>query len=1043
MGQWSWPWCAALATCAVLLVLTGATSTANGAGGTVPRTSVAGTAEALAAVAPSSPHLLSPGSPPYPQTNVCLPTGDEVAPQNGSCSTSGIDGGFLSDSAVFVPLLGEFYVGGHNYSDNSQDVYAVQESTGKVVAISDPFGAFSSNLGGYEVWLAWDPAAKEVLAVSWFFDHLVAINVTTNQVVSSYALNATYGPSGLVVDPVNGEIFVLGTGASDNGVQVLASPTGPSLANCTLGGNGLPGSGVFDPSDGEAYVLGGYSNVEALSASTRSVVGNYSIGGDPSSIALDGSNGELFVANALSDALDVIDTASGTYLPSVELPFEPNQVGYDPVNGLVYLPTFSLGSDGKILHELEVVNASTFASSSISLTSGSPSAMDFDPTTGWAGVAMSDPGELLLVAPHSPALTSLTLGDQSEGGSPLVGDMDVYLWATPSCGGRACEPGTSYLWSVREGQASLNDTQNSTGGGNVEVALGNETGPVQIDVTADLYGAVVAGSLSLPVVSLNFTGPPEATSALEGTEATVGAELSWAFFAALLVVGLLALVLRSKGRAAGGWFSLLPFFCILLALSLATTTLANAQAWGWVPPECQDCVVGTLPLSPTTSEVFGSALDPSNGYLFLVASDCPSCTVEVVNASSGQYAGTVDLSNRMWGIAYDPRTGDVYGPNFTAISESGSTDSLVAIDGASLQVTGYVGLPPLRGLDIYYGPFYDPLTGMIGVEDATGNLTLVDPTDGVIQGPYADRIYGPTVADPRTGAIYTTTTYGELPFQASLNVSEIDPLTGTVVASYPLLPYYEPNYLIEDLAVDPQTGDVYVVAEYEGPIFSAHGVVGASLTFLTVLDPGLTQVIASATLDPGAGALQPDPQTGDLYVANDQGDVANNPDADTLSVYNMTTNQVVGTVPTDLGPGFLAYDGSDGCLDLITSTNVGTSDDPQYNPEISFFGPTGSHCPVPPYPYSDGELALVLSSAVGGVAVLATYAYLVGVRRERTRLVRPSQRPSQAERPRPVGEEPPVPRSTVDWSPSPHPSETGAAAEEVVAVERGDGTGPP
>ncbi|HEV2165496.1 MAG TPA: YncE family protein [Thermoplasmata archaeon] len=104
--------------------------------------------------------------------------------------------------------------------------------------------------------------------------------------------------------------------------------------------NFIPTETLFDPKNGYVYVLNGavdppapYDNLTVINGTT--LIGNLSLGSDPSSIIYDSGNGYVFVLNFDSSNVTVIN---GTRLMgTVRVGTYPISGGYDPANGLVYI----------------------------------------------------------------------------------------------------------------------------------------------------------------------------------------------------------------------------------------------------------------------------------------------------------------------------------------------------------------------------------------------------------------------------------------------------------------------------------------------------------------------------------------------------------------------------------------------------------------------------------------------------------------------------------------------------------------------------------
>lgn len=101
-----------------------------------------------------------------------------------------------------------------------------------------------------------------------------------------------------------------------------------------------PDSIAFDPADGELYVAdAGSGYVSIVDGTTDQDLGAVPVGSDPVDVVFDPANGDLYVANLASENVSVIDGATNRVVSTVNLSVAPGYLGVDPVSGDVYVPT--------------------------------------------------------------------------------------------------------------------------------------------------------------------------------------------------------------------------------------------------------------------------------------------------------------------------------------------------------------------------------------------------------------------------------------------------------------------------------------------------------------------------------------------------------------------------------------------------------------------------------------------------------------------------------------------------------------------------------
>jgi YVTN family beta-propeller protein len=237
----------------------------------------------------------------------------------------------------------------------SDEIFVANVGSGTVSVIST-----SSNLviatiavNDYPVALAWNNETNQVYVACANTtipqvgspSVLDVISAASLSVVARISLGAVT-PAGIAYDPSSNEIFV-----SNSAMQV--SPPPPELliisaaSNQTIGSIALPSSAwtlgevVFDNFTGDLYVAGaGLTNYYdtlgdfVVNPTTRTLVGNISLGVDPNGIAPVPDSVWLVATVAGDNTVDLIDTATGEVVTSATLASGtvPMGVVYDPAS---------------------------------------------------------------------------------------------------------------------------------------------------------------------------------------------------------------------------------------------------------------------------------------------------------------------------------------------------------------------------------------------------------------------------------------------------------------------------------------------------------------------------------------------------------------------------------------------------------------------------------------------------------------------------------------------------------------------------------------
>lgn len=127
-----------------------------------------------------------------------------------------------------------------------------------------------------------------------------------------------------------------GVGASGTGMGPAVSRY---VANLSVG-NG-PDFLMTDPVNGDIYVLNaGSDNVTVLNASTNTVIGSVAVGKQPVAAVFDGANGLIYVENLYSANISVINASTNRLVATVAVDPVPNGIAYDRSNHDIYVDSW-------------------------------------------------------------------------------------------------------------------------------------------------------------------------------------------------------------------------------------------------------------------------------------------------------------------------------------------------------------------------------------------------------------------------------------------------------------------------------------------------------------------------------------------------------------------------------------------------------------------------------------------------------------------------------------------------------------------------------
>jgi len=269
-------------------------------------------------------------------------------PQNGGSTsppvneagnvTADVTVGFGGQQPAYDQANGDIYD-----PDSSNNTVSVISDTTNTVVATVPVGANPSGV-------AYDSANGDLYVENCApsVDGSVSvISGANNSLVTGTVNSVDLGicPDGAVYDSGNGYVYVsdMGSGA----VSVISSANNSLVTNTwdsITTGNG-PTQFAYDSQNGYVYVTIFPGSVDVISG--LSVIATVYLGNNtyPYGIAYDSGNGDLYVADDLSNNVSVISGATNTFLENITLTpgylGQPGGITYDGANGYLYVPNYN------------------------------------------------------------------------------------------------------------------------------------------------------------------------------------------------------------------------------------------------------------------------------------------------------------------------------------------------------------------------------------------------------------------------------------------------------------------------------------------------------------------------------------------------------------------------------------------------------------------------------------------------------------------------------------------------------------------------------
>jgi DNA-binding beta-propeller fold protein YncE len=282
--------------------------------------------------------------------------------------------------------------------------------------------------------------------------------------------------------------------------------------------------------------------------------------------------------------------------------------------------------------------------------------------------------------------------------------------------------------------------------------------------------------------------------------------------------------------------------------------VANGTYAGCGPPGsapgCDDSVsvIDMSSLGPVTDTISlpagdnpdAVAADPSTGNVYVVSDNNNNPDEDGAVSVMNEYTNTVTGNSIPVGpdpvaVAVDPSTGNVYVANANADNGDGTVSVINEHTDAVATIRGFVDPDAVA---------VDPVTGHVYIADGDGFVYVID---GIAFAGYINIGWALTgvAVDPVTHNVYVTNQ--QLPDSYNGFVEGINVQTDTLTAPIPLEPGTQADMVPDAVAVDPNTGNVYVT-NADGPPGDDNTVNGTVSVVGPEVSPTITGTPDTATV---------------------------------------------------------------------------------------------------------------------------------------------------------------------------------------------------
>lgn len=392
-------------------------------------------------------------------------------------------------SIAFDPYSGYLFVA----NSGSGNVTVVNGSNQRVV--------LSVGTGTGTDAVAYDSQNGNAYVASEQSSNLTVINGTNGTAVGSVTAGAV-GVTALAWDSVSGNLYATG---GDIGKIYAIDPTTDSVVT-TFPDTYYPVALEYDSLNGYLYAANDlaptYGNVTVINTTGESTVGMVTVGNDPSGIAVDSTSGDVFITNAPTGTVSVLDpSAAGPqeYLSSVAISPRFSNMVTNQSEVLSARPTCYPASCGVgVNFAWQISNGD----GSLNRSGGNPvtffagnipgnetvtvqASLNGSAYVATALVNISSPLQSVRITPSSVAV-------------PPGGNTSFHV--IPNCSPSPCPTIPTYSWSLNNSLGSLNTTSGSV----VRFDAGAHGGNVTLQVSALIDGRETSASAQVSIIDLGF-----------------------------------------------------------------------------------------------------------------------------------------------------------------------------------------------------------------------------------------------------------------------------------------------------------------------------------------------------------------------------------------------------------------------------------------------------------------------------------------------------------------------------------------------------------
>ena len=338
--------------------------------------------------------------------------------------------------------------------------------------------------------------------------------------------------------------LLLTTSAAGVMGALVGSPPQAGASTATIAVGARPVGAAVDPTTDTVYVANANSNtVSVIDGSTNAVTATISVGTYPTGVAVDPVTDTVYVANRTSNTVSVIDGSTDAVTATISVGKNPERVAVDPATDTVYVTNYSSGT-------VSVIDGSTDAVTATISAGLRPTGVAVDPVTDTVYVTNLNPHTVSVIDGSTDAVTAtISVGTVTlpwgVAVDPTTDTVYVANWGNTARGSLSIRrpiPSTHTV-SVIDGSTNAVTSIISVGTYPTGVAVDPTTDTVYVTnyssgtvsyadvvgtpptISASKSSVTVATGQAMAPIAFNVTGTPAPTCSKSGT-LPAGANLS-------------------------------------------------------------------------------------------------------------------------------------------------------------------------------------------------------------------------------------------------------------------------------------------------------------------------------------------------------------------------------------------------------------------------------------------------------------------------------------------------------------------------------------